>query len=103
MVLAALTLIGTASLETRLFQLSESLSRSRHFISTVIYVGIINITVVMILVLSFLIFRNVIKLLVDRRRGVLGSKLKTKLVAVLAFFAIAPTLVLFFVSTIHHC
>lgn len=99
MVLAALTLIGTASLETRLFQLSESLSRSRHFISTVIYFGIININVVMILVLSFLIFRNVIKLLVDRRRGVLGSKLKTKLVAVLAFFALAPTLVLFFVST----
>lgn len=99
MAIAGLTLIATASLETRLFQLSENLSRSRHFISTVIYFGIININVVMILVLSFLIFRNVVKLLVDRRRGVLGSKLKTKLVAILAFFALAPTLVLFYVST----
>ena len=99
MIVAILTLIATASLESRLFQLSENLSRNRHFISTVIYFGIININVVMILVLSFLIFRNVVKLMIDRRRGVLGSKLKTKLVAILAFFALAPTLVLFYVST----
>jgi two-component system nitrogen regulation sensor histidine kinase NtrY len=98
-VLAALMLGGTGVLEARLFQLSESLSQSRHFISTVIYFGIININVILILLLSFLIFRNVIKLLIDRRRGVLGSRLKIKLVTILVVFALVPTLVLFYVST----
>ncbi|MEY4630845.1 MAG: hypothetical protein RIQ81_965 [Pseudomonadota bacterium] len=98
-ILAALMLGATGVLETRLFHLSESLSQNRHFISTVIYFGIININVILILVLSFLIFRNVIKLLIDRRRGVLGSRLKIKLVTILVVFALVPTLVLFYVST----
>lgn len=95
--LTVLVLLITAGLEARLFQLSENLSRNHHFISTVVYFGIVNINVVVILVLSFLVLRNILKLVIDRRRGVLGSRLKTKLVVTLAFFALAPTLVLFYV------
>lgn len=94
-----LLLVLIARLETRLFDLSESLARDHDFITTVIYFGIINLNVVLILVLGFLVFRNVAKLLIDRRRGVLGSRLRTKLVAVLVFFALAPTILMFYIST----
>ena len=46
-----------------------------------------------------MIFRNIAKLVLERRRGVLGSRLRTKLVAMLVFFALAPTTLIFVVST----
>ena len=92
-------LVGISRLETRLYVLSESLSESREFVTTIIYFALINLNVILILTLSFLIFRNVAKLVLERRRGVLGSKLRTKLVVSLVLFALAPTAVMFYIST----
>ncbi|MCX6130860.1 MAG: HAMP domain-containing protein, partial [Proteobacteria bacterium] len=50
-------------------------------------------------ILSFMLFRNIVKLVLDRRHGVIGSKLRTKLVIALVFFAVAPTALLFYIST----
>ena len=99
MVVIAAILISLSRLEKDLFQLSEKLSEHREFFQSVVYFGLININVVLILVLSFLIFRNVVKLVVERRRGVIGSRLRSKLVISLVFFATAPTALLFYVST----
>lgn len=91
-------LIGLSRLETRLFDLSETLAKNQDFFTTVVYFGLINFNVVLILILSFLIFRNVAKLVVERKRGVFGSNLRSKLVATLMFFALAPTILFFYVS-----
>ena len=94
----AVVLIVISRLETRLFSLSESLSENQEFFTTLAYFALINLNVILILVLSFLIFRNVTRLIVDRKRGILGSGLKTRLVYALVFFALAPTILLFYVS-----
>ena len=99
MLLVTAILIGISRLEGRLFDLSEKLSEKQDYILSVIYFGLINLNVFLILVLCFLIFRNVIKLVIERRRGVIGSKIRTKLVIALVFFALAPTAMLFYVST----
>lgn len=95
---AAALLLALSRLETRLFSLSETLSENREFFTTLAYFALINLNVILILFLSFLIFRNVTRLIVERKRGVLGSKLRTKLVFSLVFFALAPTILLFYVS-----
>ncbi|MCB9228383.1 MAG: HAMP domain-containing protein [Deltaproteobacteria bacterium] len=92
-------LLMVSKLESRLFSVSESLSENREFFTTLAYFALINLNVILILVLSFLIFRNVTRLIVDRRRRVPGSGLKTRLVYALVFFALAPTVLLFYVST----
>jgi two-component system nitrogen regulation sensor histidine kinase NtrY len=97
-VLTTVVLVLLSRLETRLFGLSETFAKNQDFVTTVIYFGLINLNVILILVLSFLLFRNVAKLVVERRRGVFGSNLRTKLVATLVFFALAPTILFFYVS-----
>ncbi len=71
---------------------------NKEFFSTLAYFTLININVILILGLAFLIFRNFAKLVLERRKGVLGSKLRTKLVVALTFFALAPTFLLFYIS-----
>lgn len=93
-----LLLVGLSRLESRLFELAEALSKNRDFFTTVVYFGLINFNVILILLLSFLLFRNVAKVVVERRRGVFGSKIRVKLVATLMFFALAPTLLFFYIS-----
>lgn len=91
-------LVVLSRLETRLFELSETFVQSKAFVNTLVYFGLINLNVFLILILFFLLFRNFAKLVIERRRGVIGSKLRTKLVVALMFFALAPTLLFFYVS-----
>lgn len=98
-IIISLILLATMHLEVNLFRLSSRLSENKDFFTSVIYFGLINVNVILILVLSFLIFRNVIKLVIDRRRGVIGSKVRTKLVVALVFFAVAPTALMFYISS----
>ena len=97
-VVTTAVLLSLSRLETYLFSLSEKLSVNREFLTTLAYFALININVILILFLSFLIFRNVAKLIIERKRGILGSRLRTKLVVSLVFFALAPTILLFYVS-----
>ena len=60
--------------------------------------GLININVILILLLIFLIVRNVVKLIFERRHGILGSKLRTKLVAAFVGLSLFPTAILFLVA-----
>lgn len=99
MLLIALSFVALSRLEGRLFDLSKALSSHPDFINSVVYFGLINVNVVLILALAFLLFRNIIKLVLERRHGVIGSRLRTKLVLALVFFAVAPTGLLFYIST----
>jgi two-component system nitrogen regulation sensor histidine kinase NtrY len=50
-----------------------------------------NLNIVVLSVLAFLIGRNVVKLIFDRRRNILGSKLRLKLVAAFVGLTLIPT------------
>ena len=59
---------------------------------------LININLLLLVLLIFLVFRNLVKLLYDRRRKVMGAKLRTRLVVAFIVLTIFPTGVLFFFS-----
>ncbi len=59
---------------------------------------LININLLLLILLIFLVFRNLVKLLYDRHRKVMGAKLRTRLVVAFIVLTIVPTGVLFFFS-----
>jgi len=65
----------------------------------VVIFGLINVNIILVLLLIFLIVRNIVKLVYERRRGILGSKLRTKLVAAFVTLSLVPTFILFLVAT----
>ena len=81
-------------LEGRLYRLEAALPLS----SNVLIFGLININIILIIFLLFLIIRNVAKLIFERRRGVIGSSLQTKLVVAFVSLSLIPTVLLFIVS-----
>jgi two-component system nitrogen regulation sensor histidine kinase NtrY len=99
MLLATILILLITRLETRLYLLTSGFGANKEFTASLFYFALINLNVILILVLSFLIFRNISRLIIERRRGVLGSKLGAKLIFSLVFFAIAPSLTLAYVST----
>jgi len=64
----------------------------------VLIFGLININISLVVLLIFLIVRNVVKLVYERRHGILGAKLRTKLVAAFVGLTLVPTTVLFVVA-----
>jgi two-component system nitrogen regulation sensor histidine kinase NtrY len=66
--------------------------------NNVLIFGLININLILIILLIFLIVRNVVKLIFERRQGVIGSKLRTKLVTAFVGLSLIPTVLLFLVS-----
>ncbi|MFA6413911.1 MAG: ATP-binding protein [Syntrophales bacterium] len=66
--------------------------------SNVLIFGLININIILIILLIFLIVRNVVKLVYERRHGIIGSRIRTKLVAAFVSLSLIPTIVLFIVS-----
>ncbi|HDP25966.1 MAG TPA: PAS domain-containing protein [Deltaproteobacteria bacterium] len=68
--------------------------------SNVLIFTLISLNVVLLILVIFLVTRNIVKLLLERKRGVLGTKLRTKLVALFVTLTIIPTMVLFFTSIV---
>jgi len=63
--------------------------------TNILVYGLTSINVILILLLLFLIVRNVVKLFYERRQGIIGSKLRTKLVAAFVGLSLVPTILLF--------
>ena len=63
--------------------------------ANILVYGLTSINVMLILLLIFLIVRNIFKLFSERRKGVIGSKLRTKLVAAFVGLSLVPTILLF--------
>ncbi|MEW6057187.1 MAG: ATP-binding protein [Bdellovibrionota bacterium] len=87
----------TTYFEIRLSNLSNRLP----FVNSIFFFGLINFNVMLLMVLVFLVFRNIGKLFLERRRRVLGSRLKTKLVLAFLSFTIIPTIILFLISSLY--
>lgn len=81
-------------LESQVFEFGERIPVS----NTVLMFILININLLLLLLLLFLVFRNLVKLLYDRRRKVMGAQLRTRLVVAFITLTLVPTSVLFFFS-----
>jgi two-component system nitrogen regulation sensor histidine kinase NtrY len=87
---AALTLI-----EAKLAAVGGSVA----FTSNIVIFALINLNVVLVVLLVFLVTRNVFKILLDRRRNILGAKIRSRLVLIFIAFSLIPTILLFIVAT----
>ncbi|MDD4357174.1 MAG: ATP-binding protein, partial [Smithellaceae bacterium] len=63
--------------------------------ANILVYGLTSINIILILLLIFLIVRNIFKLFSERRKGVIGSKLRTKLVVAFVGLSLVPTILLF--------
>jgi len=77
------------------------ISQKLPFVNSIFFFGIVNFNVALLLFLAFLIFRNAVKIFSERRGGLLGSRLKSKLVIAFVSFAFVPTALLFLVSVFY--
>lgn len=68
---------------------------------SIFFFGLVNFNVIVLLVLIFLIFRNVAKVFSEREGGIAGSTLKGKLIAAFVGFSAVPTTIIFFVSVLY--
>ncbi|MDI6854939.1 MAG: ATP-binding protein [Deltaproteobacteria bacterium] len=60
--------------------------------------GLLNLNAILFLLFTFLIFRHLTKLFLERRRRVFGSRLRTRLVLTFITLALLPTLFMFFIA-----
>jgi len=83
--------------EVKLFSISQQLP----FVHSIFFFGLVNFNIVLLLLLLFLIFRNVVKVFVERKSKVFGSSLKAKLIAAFVAFSTVPTLLIFVTSVFY--
>jgi two-component system, NtrC family, nitrogen regulation sensor histidine kinase NtrY len=77
------------------------ISHTLPFHHSIFFFGLVNLNIVLLLFLSFLIFRNVTKIFVERKGKLFGSSLKSKLIAAFLAFSFVPTFLLFLVSVFY--
>jgi two-component system nitrogen regulation sensor histidine kinase NtrY len=68
--------------------------------SNVLIFALINLNIVLLMIVIFLVTRNIVKLVLERRKKILGARLRTKLIGAFVTLTIIPTMVLFFTSLI---
>jgi len=83
-----------AIVEIRLPQFSNSSSSA----GNVIFFLLINLNLILLVLLGFLVTRNLVRLAFERRRGIFGSRLRTRLVLAFVGLSLVPSVLLFFVA-----
>lgn len=61
--------------------------------------ALVNINMILLLLLAYLVLRNIVKLVFERRKNILGHQLKTRLVIAFVGITLIPTLPLFWLAT----
>ena len=59
---------------------------------------LLNINIILLVLLVFLVTRNLVKLLFERKRRILGSRLRVRLVVAFVGLSLIPTMLLFFIA-----
>jgi two-component system nitrogen regulation sensor histidine kinase NtrY len=83
-----------AFFQARLPQLSDS----HNLASNIVFVFLINLNIILLVLLVFLVGRNLIKLFYERRRKLLGSHLRFRLVLAFVIISLFPAVLLFLVG-----
>ena len=81
----------------RLFGISQKLP----FVHSIFFFGLVNFNIILLLFLLFMIFRNVVKVFAEKKGRLIGSSLKSKLIAAFVTFSFVPTLLMFFISVFY--
>ncbi|MFQ5790277.1 MAG: hypothetical protein ACE5JI_07325, partial [Acidobacteriota bacterium] len=84
------TLLATVAVVST-YLIGKSESFHPRFLARVFLYGFTLVNLTMLLVLGFVLARNLIKLFIERRRAVLGAQFKTKLVLIFVGFALLPS------------
>ncbi len=66
--------------------------------STILIFALININGLLLLLMLYLVLRNLVELIFERKHNILGSKLRTRLVVSFVSLSFVPTALLFFVA-----
>jgi two-component system nitrogen regulation sensor histidine kinase NtrY len=66
--------------------------------STILIFALININGLLLLLMLYLVLRNLVELIFERRQNILGSKLRTRMVVSFVSLSFVPTALLFFIS-----
>lgn len=96
--LTIIIVLGIVTLITFLLTYFTGLEGKVLKYQNILVFGLININAILLLLLIFLVVRNIVKLLFERRKGILGSKLRTKLVLSFVGLSLIPTMMLFWVA-----
>ena len=59
------------------------------------FIALLNINSIFMLIILFLVARNVVKLIMERRRKVFGAQIRTRLVVVFVSLSLIPTVIMF--------
>ncbi len=89
--IVAAIVLGLTLLEANLATIGSSVGYS----GNIVIFALININVILIVLLIFLVTRNVFKLILDRKRNILGAKIRSRLVIMFTAFSLIPTILLF--------
>ncbi|MDG5469628.1 ATP-binding protein [Deltaproteobacteria bacterium IMCC39524] len=96
--LIVVVVVGLVALSLRyqgqLFNLTTEIPLS----GNILVLALINLNILLIIFCLFLVLRNIFKLVLERRRGIPGAKLRSKLVLAFVALSLIPTMLLFFVS-----
>ncbi|HIE47859.1 TPA: PAS domain-containing sensor histidine kinase, partial [Candidatus Bipolaricaulota bacterium] len=93
-ILVAFFIVGITFLEVHLRGAESPVG------SNIIFFTILNVNLILLLLLLFLVIRNLVKLMLERRKGLLGSRLRTKLVMAFILLSLVPAMLLFFISAL---
>lgn len=91
------TALAVVLLAFSLIRLPE-LSEASNLASNAAFVLLINLNIILLILLVFLVVRNLIKLFYERRRKLLGSHLRFRLVTAFVAISLFPAILLFFIG-----
>ncbi|MDR3641687.1 MAG: ATP-binding protein [Humidesulfovibrio sp.] len=67
-------------------------------VNSYLFLGLFNLNFILLLVVLFVVGRNGVKLMLERRRNVLGSRLRSRLVLAFILLSLVPVALMFYVS-----
>lgn len=67
--------------------------------SNILVFSLFNINIILLMLLIFFVFRNIVKLYFERKSQTIGAQFKTKLVAAFVGFSLIPAILLFVVAS----
>ena len=92
--ITSLVVVAFALFEVQLPDVSSEYSLRNN----IVFFLLININIILLIFLVFLVVRNLVKLLFERKRRILGSRLRVRLVIAFVGLSLIPTLLLFVIA-----
>ncbi|MGH7828312.1 MAG: ATP-binding protein [Candidatus Binatia bacterium] len=92
--ITTLMVFAFAFIEVQLPEVSPEYSLGNN----IAFFVLINVNIILLILLVFLVVRNLVKLVFERKRRILGSRLRVRLVLAFVALSLVPTLLLFVIA-----